>query len=41
MICGLDPGGKRLVDGRFYLLGPILIRHVTNAPLAVKPGEVQ
>jgi hypothetical protein len=40
-ICGLDPGGKLLVDGRFYLLGPILITHFTNAPPAVKPSEVQ
>ncbi len=40
-ICGLDPAGKLLVDGRFYLFGPILITHGTNAPLAVKPTEAR
>jgi hypothetical protein len=39
-IYGLDHKGKRLVDGRFYLFGPILITHFTNAPL-VKPSEAQ
>ncbi len=37
----MDPAGKLLVDGRFYLFGPILITHGTNAPLAVKPTEAR